>query len=90
MKCASDLKRANLLEIFALEPQTNNWGSGVLASPGRTIESGGGLRGRGDGGESAICEHWGLVDVWLYEGMGDDDGGACQGWAFGGVSHGLL
>lgn len=49
MECASDLKRPNLLEILALEPEPDDGLRAVLASPRGPFKSGGRLWGRGEG-----------------------------------------
>ncbi|KFZ07321.1 hypothetical protein V501_06552 [Pseudogymnoascus sp. VKM F-4519 (FW-2642)] len=86
MKRASRLERADLLEILALEPESDLWVCGRLPRPGCAFELGGGAGGGGELGDVGGGEHGGAVDVGLDEGVGGEDGGAGEGEGVG-VGH---
>lgn len=73
---AAGFEGADALEVFALEPEAEDWFCGGLAGPGGGGEGGGGARGGGEKGEVGGGQDGGVVDVGRDEGVGGEDGGA--------------
>lgn len=74
---AARLECADALEVLALEEEFDLRARGRLALPRGAFEGFGRLRRRCEGGERGVGLHGREVDVWLDEGVGGDDGGAC-------------